>query len=956
LFDCGTGGGAAVHVPERRPATGRQGDVDLLLDEVAAVAAEVHGGSPPPVTLTCNLATDLGLDSLSVVELYDRLQAAFGVTLPEEVLATATTPGDWLAAILAAGGRPTRDTVRAVEPVAPLRTRGREWPVDAGTLLDALAWHVEQHRDQSSIRVLHTHGEAAYEELTYGDLSGGSRSVACGLVALGLEPGDRVVLMLPTGREYFIASLATMLAGGVPVPLYPAAAPSLLSEHLARQIHLVEDCRPRFLVTTADAVAATSAAYATVASLDAVHTTASLLGASDGARRLPAVAPDDPALIQYTSGSTGDPRGVVLTHAQLLADVRALGRAAEVTVEDVFVSWLPLYHDMGLVGAWHCTMYFGLPLVLLSPLQFLARPVSWMEAISTYRGTLSAAPNFAYDACVDRIDEADMVGLDLSSWRVAIDGSEPVTVPALDRFVERFAPYGLRRGTMCPAYGLAEVGVGITITPVGRGPRVDRIARARLERDGRAEAAPADDPGTRAVVSCGVVIPGYEVRVVDDRGHELPDRREGQVECRGPSATAGYFGNAEATAALWNGDWMRTGDLGYIGEGELFVTGRVKDLVIRGGRKLHPEDLEEVLSGLEGLHPDGVAVIGSTDPQRGTERLVVVAETDVDAVAARQELAARITRSAMETLGVPAEVVVLVPGGSIPRTASLKIRRNATREAFEAGAFDDRPRPVEGHGRERTRPEARPALRALRDRWQSVADWLYAGWLWALVALVGVPLWCLVVLLPLSGRARWSLARGAGRTVRELAGIGIHVEGDPPERGEPRVVVANHASFVDALVVTLALPGEPAFVTSSDFGDRRLVGTFLRRMGCAFVHRDLTDRGSDDVRTMADLVRAHRTLVVFPEGSIVRAPGVRPFHLGAFAAAASAGCAVVPMGIRGSRNVVRPGSYRPLPGATVEVSFGPLLVAGGDDFTDAADLARRAREAVAGLCGEPEVD
>ncbi|MGD0882503.1 MAG: AMP-binding protein [Acidimicrobiales bacterium] len=935
-----------------RVGAGGPQDVDLLLDEVAMVAAEVHGGNPPPVTLTSDLGVDLGLDSLSVVELYDRLQAAFGVTLPEEVLATATTPGDWLAAILEAGGRPIRYADRPAVTPLPLRTRGGDWPVAAETLLDALAWHVEQHRERSSIRILQTHGGLAYEDLTYGDLNAESRSAACGLVAAGLYRGDRVVLMLPTGREYFVAFLAALLAGGVPVPIYPAVAPSQLAEHLARQVHLVEDCEPSILVTTADAVAPTRAAYAGVASLHSVHSVDTLLGASDGSRRLPAVSPDDPALIQYTSGSTGEPRGVVLTHAQLLANVRSLGRAADVTSEDVFVSWLPLYHDMGLVGAWHCTLYFGLPLILLSPLQFLARPVSWFEAISTYRGTLSAAPNFAFQTCVERIADADMDGLDLSSWRIAIDGSEPVSEPVVDAFVERFAPFGLLRGAICPAYGLAEVGVGLTITPVGRGPWVDHVARDRLEREGRAVPAPPDDPATRAVVSCGAVVPGFEVRVVDDRGHELPDRREGQVECRGPSATAGYFGNPEATAALWHNGWMRTGDLGYIGDGELFVTGRVKDLIIRGGRNLHPEDLEEVLAGLEGLSRAGVAVFGSTDPRRGTERLIVVAETDLEPVAARDELTDRITRSARETLGVPAEEVVLVPTGSILRTASLKIRRSATRDAFEAGAYGNVPRPFHGIRRGRTRPDRRFDA---RGRSEAVVSWLYAGYLWALVVLFGLPLWCAVVLLPLTERARWSLARGVSRSLRELAGIGLEVHGEPPVPGEPAVVASNHASFVDALVIVLALGGQPVFVTSSDMAAVRPVGTFLRRMGCLFVHRDQTDHSTDDVETMANLVRSGRTLVVFPEGSIVRAPGVRPFHLGAFAAAAGAGCPVVPAGIRGSRDVVRPGSYRPRRAATVEVSYGRPLVAVSDDFAGAADLARRSREAVAGLCGEPEV-
>lgn len=282
-------------------------DAVLVLDQVASVVAATTGGRAPSVTLTSDLAGDLGLDSLAAVELYDRLQETFGVILPEELLATATTPGDWLEAVRSAGGRSVRSPGRPAAAPRP-RSRGREWPAAAQTLTEVLAWHVEQHRDRSCIRILHPHDGDAAEDITYGDLNGAARSVACGLLADGLGRGDRVVLMLPTGRDYFVAFLAVLFAGGVPVPIYPAAGAAQLAEHLLRQLHLVEDARPVVLITEPGSVTTTRAAYADVAGLRSVHSTDSLLGVADGGRTLPPIAPGDVALIQYTSGSTGDPR------------------------------------------------------------------------------------------------------------------------------------------------------------------------------------------------------------------------------------------------------------------------------------------------------------------------------------------------------------------------------------------------------------------------------------------------------------------------------------------------------------------------------------------------------------------------------------------------------------------------------------------------------------------------
>src|SRR5260221_7058499 len=360
---------------------------------------------------------------------------------------------------------------------------------------------------------------------------------------------------------------------------------------------------------------------------------------------------EDLALLQYPSGSTGNPKGVMLTHANLLANIRAIGEALGVRSDDVGVSWLPLYHDMGLIGSWLMPLYFGLPVVVLSTLAFLSRPVRWLRAFDRYHATLGAAPNFAYELAAAKISEADIDGLDLSTWRAALNGADRVLPATLDRFAERFARCGFRREALLPVYGLAESSVALTIPAPGRGPRVDRVERSAFERDGRAvQASPegaGDDKNVISFVSVGPAIARHQVRIVNDRDEDVAERVEGELWFRGPSATQGYYRNDAATDALFPQGtaegWIDSGDRAYQAEGEMYITGRVKDIIILGGRNLYPHEIEDVVAQVPGVRKGCVAAFGAADPAKGTERLVVVAETRARDAAARARIAQAIT-------------------------------------------------------------------------------------------------------------------------------------------------------------------------------------------------------------------------------------------------------------------------------------------------------------------------
>ena len=587
--------------------------VQDLIDEVHPHAA------PPSVTLDSTF-DNLGIGSLELAELLLRVQDKFGVALPPHILASAETPRDLLAAVTR--GHPAVREDRGVVSLPATAPVGL-LPETAPTLNDALNWHVSATPDRTHIRILDDAGDSV--DVTYAALHREAAAVAAGLIAHDVMPGETVAIMLPTCREYFATFAGVVLAGAVPVPVYPPARPSQLADHLRRTAGILANARATMLVTVPEAVTLGHLLRANVESLRHIVVPESLTGAAEEAQ-LPRPRADDLALVQYTSGSTGQPKGVALTHSNLLANIRVMGQAAAASGSDIFVSWLPLYHDMGLIGAWFGCMYFGVPFVVMSPQSFLIRPSRWLWAIHANRATMSAGPNFAYELCLSKIRDDEIEGLDLSSWRLAYNGAEPVSAATIERFADRFAPYGFRREAMTPVYGLAESSVGLAFPPLGRGPLIDRIRREAFTRSGRAEPVKPGEPDLR-FVACGQPLPGHEIRIVDAAGNELGDRREGRIEFRGPSATAGYFNNAPATHSLFHDDWLDTGDLGYIADADLYVTGRVKDVIIRAGRNLHPAELEEAVGNLNGVRKGCVAVFASPDPSGGPERLVVMAET-----------------------------------------------------------------------------------------------------------------------------------------------------------------------------------------------------------------------------------------------------------------------------------------------------------------------------------------
>ncbi len=902
-----------------------------------------------PVRPESRLDADLGIDSLARVELGLRIEREIGVRLPDDALMQAATPAELQAALLAAlkGAQPRVATpLQAGTFVPPVIAPIAGAPLEATTLLDVLAWHVARHPDRRHITFLSS--DERSKTLTYGDLDANARRIAGGLAAHGLRPGQMCSLMLATGLDFFAVFYGILMAGAVPVPIYPPFRLAQIEDHMRRQARTLANCDAALLVSLPEARLLARLLKGTVPSLRHVVTPGELVAAEPLATQA-SIAPGDIAFLQYTSGSTGNPKGVILTHTNVLANLRAMGAAAGATSSDIFMSWLPLYHDMGLIGAWMGSLYYGLQLVLMAPQAFLARPARWLWAVHRHRATITAAPNFAYELVASRIDEAEFDGLDLSSLRWTFNGAEAVSAATLQRFAQRFARHGFDPRTLAPVYGLAECTLDVAFPPPRRGVLIDHIDREALARSGHAAPVAASDPRAQPVVANGRVLPGYEIRIVDAQGRTLPERMQGRVEFRGPSATRGYFNNAEATAELFDGDWLDSGDLGYLGDRELYITGRAKDLIIRGGHNIHPYELEEAVGALSGIRKGCVAVFGVPDERNATERVIVLAETRMEDAAHRSELRAAIGSLAVDLLGAPADDIVLAPPGSVLKTSSGKIRRAATRDAYLKGRLGVTRSMVWWQVTRLAAIGLVARGRGLAARGASIAAGLWAWLLFALIGTVGAA----CAFAPLEVPTRRRAARALARIGLALAGVRAGIEGDErlPAAGA-FVLAANHASYVDVIVLTAALPPRFAYVAKGEYRRQWLMRRLLESLGTRFVERFDAARGVEDTRDLLDAVRSGQPIAMFPEGTFRAERGLLPFRMGAFVVAGEANVVLVPVALIGTRDVLRDGCWLPRPGRVV-IRVGAPIAPAGRDWQHTVALRDATSAALDRLAGGP---
>ncbi|HET9186236.1 MAG TPA: fatty acyl-AMP ligase, partial [Solirubrobacterales bacterium] len=562
----------------------------------------------------------------------------------------------------------------------------------ASTLIEILRRRAEEQADKTAYRFL-ANGEEEVASLTFAELDRRARALGAFLQSQGAT-GERALLLYPPGLEFVVSFLGCLYGGAIAVPAYPPRS-HRAGRADSRLTAIVEDARPRFALTTPALAELAPDLSAHVPGLRETRWVATeeldLAWAerwTPDPRAISGKVADRIAFLQYTSGSTATPKGVMVTHRNLVHNERMIQGAFAQSAESVIVGWLPLYHDMGLIGNVLQPLFAGATCVLMPPVAFLQQPIRWLRAISRYRATTSGGPNFSYELCARKTDPASREGLDLSSWQVAYNGAEPVRAETLRLFAEAFAPYGFRSEAFYPCYGLAEATLFVTGGTPGQGAGVREVDAEALGRN-EVEPPAAGRPA-RSLVACGHPWLDQQVRIADpESGQTLPDGRVGEIRVAGPSVAAGYWNRPEASQEAFgtDGTELRTGDLGFVADGSLYVTGRVKDLIIVRGRNHYPQDIELTA---ERSHPAlraGGGAAFSVDVD-GEERLVIVHEVERSWRRELDGVADALRRTVAEEHEVPVHAVALINPGALPKTSSGKVRRRSCREDFLTGRLE----------------------------------------------------------------------------------------------------------------------------------------------------------------------------------------------------------------------------------------------------------------------------
>ncbi|CAN5734214.1 fatty acyl-AMP ligase [soil metagenome] len=525
----------------------------------------------------------------------------------------------------------------------------------------------------------------------------------------GVEKGDRVAIIVPDPDDFVLSFLGVIYAGGVPVPMYPQLSFKNVETYHDTVAHIVNASKATLMLTTPSMRQFVDPVMPRAKTVRELITVDQISGPAPGVLDVK-LSPEDLCFLQFTSGSTSRPKGVMVTHGNLAANseafmIHGLGKDSSV---DKGVSWLPLFHDMGLIGFVIGPLFTDIPVVFLPTANFVRAPRVWLDAIHRHRGTITYAPNFAYQLVSKRVKEKDLVGLDLSCIRIAGCGAEPIQARTLHDFEAKLKPAGFNPKAYIPSYGMAEATLAITFEKHGTGFSTDTVDAKSLTL-GKAEPRPApapgapDDPSVQELVGCGRPFPGHAIAIVDEAGNRLGDRQVGQIITRGPSISQGYYEEAELTEAAFRKEadgetWLYTGDLGYVADGNLYICGRLKDIIIVRGRNFYPSDIEWVVSELPGVRRGNVVAFGVTvdangrhvEDGTGEEHIVVCAEAFQSDAA---HLAEEIQKAVTDKIGLAVWKVEIVPQGSLPRTSSGKPQRRKTKQMFIDGAL---PKPKAG--------------------------------------------------------------------------------------------------------------------------------------------------------------------------------------------------------------------------------------------------------------------
>lgn len=897
------------------------------------------------VNTRSNLDKDLGIDSIAKVELFHEIEETFQLYLSDELLGQAMTVNDILEALKVGHSQISfkSDFIQNAPSATQFSAKSSQ------SLVELLLYWAK--REPQRPHIYYQDEKGSEKVITFKLLLENAQKVANGLYALGIRSHDTVAIMLPTSEAFFYCFMGVQLLGAVPVPIYPPFRPDKIEEYALREEKILKKAEVSVLITFDRAEKLSELLSAFIHSLKTVTTYDRLITANKKAP-IQKVKDDHPALIQFTSGSTNVPKGVLLTHRNLLSNIECAGQAIDVRSNEVVVSWLPLYHDMGLIGCWFGSLYHACPLVIMSPLSFLSRPERWLWAIHYHRGTISAAPNFAYELCIKRIKEKDIEGLDLSTWRLSLNGAEAVNPRTVEGFIKKFQPYGFKPETFFPVYGLAESTVALCFPPIDRVPKIDKIDLLDYEKKSIATAVADESSKHLKFVCCGKPIPEHEVRIVNDQNQELPERMIGSIQFKGPSTMQGYYNNPEATKAIFKEGWCDTGDLGYFADGEIYITGRKKDIIIKAGRNLFPEVIEDVTGQVNGVRKGSVVAFGVVDSRLGTEKLVIVAESQERSKEAKATMIQAIVERVAIALGVPPDEVKIVLPNTIPKTSSGKLQRSQCKMMYESGSLTKWSLPL---WLQITKIVIKGGMSKCLKKIRTATQFLYTCYVWMISIVIIFPVWLAIICLP--ARKSRPIARMGAKLLLKLACIKVNIN-DPYkslENNIAKVLVANHASYIDGLILYSILPDEFSFVVKKGVFKAPLLKSLMSKHAHFGVDREDFQKNIEDTENIINSLKNGRSLAIFPEGTFTAAKGLRAFKSGAFKIATENNLPVLPVALSGTREVLRSHEWLLKPN-TISVTVGELIYPNENSWQEITRLQSQSRVFIVSHCGESSIE
>lgn len=900
------------------------------------------GRSIHAITASTSLDRDLGIDSLGKAELIRRIEKKFDTRLSNAMISEVETISDLTKAIQKAKPKKKfkNENIKIVPPNKELELAAIK------CLKDALIQHALFDPNRPHIYLRDENGEEKI--INYGDLLSEACSLANGLIAKGIQINDTIAIMLPTSADFFSSFFGALLAGAIPVPIYPPFKASKIEEYIIREAKILSNAEVRCLITFTAAEKLSKLLKSQIESLKLITTVKQLRSNNTS---LPNRYCDENsiALIQYTSGSTGDPKGVLLLNKNILSNIRLMGKSLNIQPTDTVVSWLPLYHDMGLLS-WIGSLYFGIPITIMSPLTFLNRPYQWLWAIHYHQGTISASPNFGYELCIKKIEEEDIVGLDLSSWRLALNGAETINPKTPLRFYQKFKKYHFHKKAILPVYGLAENTVGLTVPDINKPYKVDKISKQNFENAGLADPAKNDEPYLE-FISEGQVIPEHDIRIVNFEDDLMAERHIGSIQFQGPSAMQGYYRNPKATKKAYHNGWWDTGDLGYLADNELFVTGRKKDLIIKAGRNLYPEMFEAIVASVNGIRQGCIIAFGVINQTLGTEKVVIVSETKLNTNKERNKQKQEIIEKITSEIGVPPDEIILVEPGVIPKTSSGKLQRSACKKAYIEKTLTKQQKPLYWQLITLYFIAINQKLKKSAIKFLKI---LYLGYVGTMFFITFFPIWLCVIIAPFKMTNK--IIKFWAKLLLKIAFCRVSINYEKNFSAPKQAIYAvNHASYIDSIVLLAALSQEFVFVGKNELLNVPFLSRILRKMRFIPIDRWDFNKSIEDAKKIQKALENGDSIIIFPEGTFTYATGLRRFKSGAFKLAANTSIPIVPVALSGTRKFLRANSYLLTP-TNLKVTFCNLITTDKHGWAAVNDLKFRTQQKIAQYCEEPMIN